>query len=151
MNSKEYMNEYMKRRYRERRSIFIVQLGGKCVDCGSVDNLQFDHVNCEEKEFDIAKRLASAPIDVLSNEIKKCVLRCEMCHIVKTSAEDNSVPHGGGLSGKKNCKCKPCRKRNNEYQRKLRLDKANGVARVGMARSTKSGSRKRREQNPVNS
>lgn len=46
-NNKEYMNEYMKRRYRERRELAFKALGGVCINCGGSNSLEIDHVDRE--------------------------------------------------------------------------------------------------------
>lgn len=133
-DNKEYMKKYMANRYHTRRAFFINELGGECVDCGTVDNLEFDHVDCRSKDFNIAKRLCSAPMDILAREIAKCVLRCHNCHIVKSVAIDNSVPHGGGRSGKNRCTCLPCREKRNEYNKLYRRKVRSGQSgRMGKA------------------
>lgn len=43
------------------------------------------------------------------------------------SAALTSVPHGGGVSGKKGCKCTPCRDRFNAYRRAWRARKASSA------------------------
>lgn len=105
-----YMREYMANRYTKRRSELISFLGGSCVDCSSVDDLQFDHAVASEKSFDIAKRLASASWKAILIEAEKCVLRCGSCHLDKTTRmrDDGSVDHGEGLTGKRNCYCNKC-------------------------------------------
>lgn len=79
--------------YHKRRSEFIELLGGKCVDCGTTEDLQFDHVNPIDKSFDVGSRLSYAYETVLAG-VKKCVLRCKRCHNVKTNL------HGDTLSFK---------------------------------------------------
>lgn len=114
-NYNEYMREYMLKRYHRRRSDSIEKLGGKCVVCGTTDNLEIDHIDRSTKTMDISG-LWSCNIQRYETELKLCQLLCEAHHKEKTSRE-SSVPHGGGVSGKRNCKCEPCRLRKNEYMR----------------------------------
>lgn len=114
-NYNEYMREYMKRRYHERKAESIAKLGGKCVVCGTTENLEFDHIDRTKKTMDI-NTLWSVNLMRYLEELKLIQLLCATHHQEKTSAEQ-SVPHGGGVSGKRNCKCEPCRLRKNEYQR----------------------------------
>lgn len=100
------MREYMLRRYHERRAWAMELLGGRCVDCWAVKDLEFDHVDRELKEFDIAKVWSYSKVK-FEAEIAKCVIRCKECHKARTS-EQMSVEHGGGLTGKKNCYCEKC-------------------------------------------
>lgn len=81
---KRYMNEYMKRRYFQRREHFLSLLGGSCVRCGSTEELDFDHIDSSLKEFSVAKRLASAPMKDLILEMAKCQLLCGPCHHEKS-------------------------------------------------------------------
>jgi hypothetical protein len=113
-NSNEYMRTYLNRRYHERRAEWIEKLGGACIDCGATENLEFDHVDKNLKSFNIAKMLLRRA-EVIDPEMQKCALRCEPCHAKKTSQE--AMVHGGGLSGKKNCKCDPCKARKAEYSK----------------------------------
>lgn len=99
----------------QRRQEAIVKLGGECVDCGSVDKLEFDHVDPSTKEFVMAD-MWTRKQSLIDSELVKCVLRCDLCHINKTNNVDGlSIEHGGGLSGKKNCPCEPCKDRKSEY------------------------------------
>lgn len=116
MSSNEYHREYNLRRYHTRRQHAIEQLGGKCVDCGSTNDLEFDHTVREDKLFD-SKRWMNVSLAKFEAEIQKCVLRCSPCHKIRTS-QQMGVEHGGGTSGKRNCKCAPCKQRKREYMLK---------------------------------
>lgn len=91
-------------------------LGGRCIKCGSVKNLQFDHIDRATKEFDVSRMFRNRARKDLISELNKCQLLCKPCHDEKTSRE-MGVDHGGGLSGKRNCKCALCKARKNEYMR----------------------------------
>jgi hypothetical protein len=121
MSSAEYHRAYNRERYRRLRAEYVAQLGGKCVDCGTEEDLEFDHADASSKSVEVAKMLNYSKA-VRDAEVKKCVLRCSSCHRRKSiSAGDiNSVDHGGGKSGKKNCPCTPCRERKAEYMRDYR-------------------------------
>ncbi len=107
--------EYELNRYHALRIEAIMMLGGKCSSCGSVDNLEFDHINPKNKSFHISA-LWSISKQKFLIELKKCQLLCSTCHKIKTSAE-KSVPHGGGKKGKRNCGCMPCLEKRREYNR----------------------------------
>lgn len=115
----EYMAKYMANRRRERRDKLIQMAGFTCKECGSAKELEFDHRDPSTLSF----RLSGAGLDKawgkILEEFKKCDLLCGSCHLEKTSreCENGQVPHGGGLSGKKNCPCEPCRIRKREYMR----------------------------------
>lgn len=82
----EYMNNYMKLRWKNRRLNAVKQLGGRCVKCGNsnFDDLEFDHINPESKEYTIAK--ASSFSDKrFQEELSKCQILCrDTCHLDKT-------------------------------------------------------------------
>lgn len=61
-----------------------------CVDCKESDPivLEFDHVR-GEKKFNISCLINSTNIDILSQEIKKCEVRCANCHKRKTAKQFN--------------------------------------------------------------
>lgn len=102
-----YMAEYILARYHRRRAEAIEQLGGKCTACGSAESLEFDHIDPKTKTGDTGK-LFTMGEKRLQAELLKCHLLCKSCHGVKTS-QQNSVEHGGGKTGKKNCYCELCK------------------------------------------
>lgn len=116
------MRQYLARRYQKRRSAAIERLGGACVQCGSTDDLQLDHIDRSTKSTNIAK-LILAKDERLLAELAKCQVLCAGCHQKKTSAE-MGVEHGGGVKGKHNCPCLPCREASRrycrEYSRRMR-------------------------------
>lgn len=121
VSNNEYMRVYMLKRYHERRSATLVLLGGKCVRCGATELLEIDHIDRSTKGFDLT-RLWSIVYSEYLEEVAKCQILCRSCHLKKTIAE-NSVDHGGGLSGKKNCPCAPCKKRKAEYMREYKKNR----------------------------
>lgn len=83
MPGMEYHREYNLARYYRKRSEYIDLLGGKCVKCGSQEDLHFDHINPEEKSFSVGANITSSPDKVL-RELSKCQLLCYDCHKTKT-------------------------------------------------------------------
>ena len=67
----------------------------------------------------MTKSLASRSYEKLVEEMKKCQLLCRRCHLEKSrEAKDlGNVDHGGGLSGKRNCKCDPCKAKKAAYMK----------------------------------
>lgn len=116
-----YMREYMKNRWQRRRTETIAVMGGRCAECLSTKGLEFDHIDPSQKSFSVSKSTTVA-IHKWWLEIAKCQLLCEDCHQEKTIKEQ-SVEHGGGLTGKKNCKCQLCRTTRNAYMRKWKASK----------------------------
>lgn len=113
-----YMKGYLAKRYQARRDAAIVTLGGECISCGGISDLQFDHQDRGLKSFSMAK-IWLGKQDRLQAELAKCQLLCSACHLIKT-VDERSVPHGGGKKGRRNCKCDPCRERNRQYMRDFR-------------------------------
>lgn len=93
-------------------------LGGKCVFCGTSENLHFDHLNPKNKEFTIAKIL-TFPMEVIEKEVKKCQLLCATCHKKKTleKQEFGKLAPCGTMWRYKHygCRCDKCRKARSDY------------------------------------
>lgn len=83
MLSKEKHREYNLKYYHNKRKRIISELGGKCIVCGSTENLEFDHVNKNNKLFGISRRICNS-YEHIKPEIDKCVILCRDCHIAKT-------------------------------------------------------------------
>lgn len=88
-----YQPEYQRRRYEERMDEMKAYLGGRCVRCGTTDELQFDHVDPTTKCFSIA-RYWNRPWKIMVVELDKCQLLCKPHHRDKTIAN-------GDLRGKR--------------------------------------------------
>ena len=117
------MKEYMLKRYHERRKQAITKLGDKCVICGNTENLQFDHIDPESKNFTIAK-LSSINETDFWKEIDKCQLLCEECHKLKSIADaglKQAKGFHGTISTYRYCKCELCRKAKSEYSKDQRI------------------------------
>ena len=108
-----YQRIYQLKRYHARRDEAINILGGKCVFCAATENLEIDHIEKHEKSINLSG-LWSIPKVRFYKELEKCQALCKTCHKGKTSIE-NSVNHGEGLTGKKNCYCLKCRPLKREY------------------------------------
>lgn len=116
-NHNAYMRQYMKNRYDARRRQALEALGGKCADCGSTENLEFDHIDPSTKLTVIAK-MWTASEKKFWGEIRKCQLLCVGCHRDKTLAElgrQNARKTHGTLSSHRYCRCASCRQVHNEY------------------------------------
>ena len=83
----EKLVEEQRRIRDERRTILRNRLGGKCVRCGSIENLEFDHIIKETKSFTIGSSLTRFSIEELILEADKCQLLCRPCHIEKSHEE----------------------------------------------------------------
>ena len=125
MNSNEYMNNYMKERYLKRRLKAIERLGGKCINCESKENLQFDHIDPLTKVASIAK-MSSMSEEKFWLEVDKCQLLCLRCHQSKTLLDLNQqnakITHGT-LSSYRYCKCDLCKKAKSDYMKEYNKKK----------------------------
>lgn len=91
MRAKGKHREYNLKYYHSRRAELINKLGGRCSLCGSVEDLQFDHMDSSLKEFAISKNLQRG-IQFLADELDKCQLLCKKCHMKKSKeCKDTNV------------------------------------------------------------
>ena len=112
-----YNKEQQQKYLQLRRSKAKSYLGEECRYCGKDDTLEFDHIDKSTKEYEISVGIAQhIAWDKLVIELDKCQLLCHDCHKEKSDKEQ-SVEHGGGLSGKKNCPCLLCKVKKAEYMR----------------------------------
>lgn len=63
---------------------------GPCVDCGSTENLEVDHVDAKTKQYNPA-RIWSRRKEIRDAELSKCVVRCYSCHKAKTLTESPKI------------------------------------------------------------
>jgi len=105
------MKEYQRLRYKKRRDAAIKALGSQCAHCGSIESLELDHIDANNKTYEIGKIIGGGSEAKVQAELAKCQVLCKECHIKKSYAEGDleSVEHGGGNSGKRNCPCAPCK------------------------------------------
>ena len=79
---KKCRTEYSDERRRSIKIKAIEYLGGKCVDCGIVDDpciYDFHHVDPTIKEIAFGTR-GGKSFESLKSELDKCVLLCANCH-----------------------------------------------------------------------
>jgi len=128
-SSNEYMRSYMAARRTERRSILVEMLGGKCVTCGSRNNLEFDHKAPGSASFRMSGKDLDRSWDSILVELKKCQLLCHDCHRAKTVANreagggynKNTSPQQHGTMRcyqETKCKCSLCVKAKRLYRAK---------------------------------
>jgi len=72
-------------RWRKRlKSKLVAAMGGKCQCCGydkCQEALEFHHIDPSKKEFSFgAVRAAPKRLEVISDELEKCILVCSNCH-----------------------------------------------------------------------
>ena len=90
--NKEKIREERREQHKEKRAICLEYLGGKCVKCGTIHNLQFDHIKREGKKYEISSRVNNK-FDNLKEELDKCQLLCAPCHLQKTAKEWADITH----------------------------------------------------------
>jgi hypothetical protein len=76
-------NKYNTKRKKGRKAEAVAYLGGKCNECGLVDDCidvyDFHHKDQNEKDFTISQRRGWS-FERLKVELDKCVLLCANCH-----------------------------------------------------------------------
>ena len=124
----EYMKKYVLERHRKRMAQAIALLGGKCARCGSIQDLDIDHIDPATKAFSISKKAAGVSEEKFQAELRKCQLLCRACHNDKSIRERGQLPRGerhGTLTKANTCKCDLCRAakaaHNKAYKAKRKL------------------------------
>lgn len=98
-----------------RRAMFLD--GRVCVDCGAAENLEFDHVDPQQK---VSHRIWTWPLSRIVEELAKCVVRCGPCHDER-HARERRAPCGTASAYRRGCRCQPCRVAHRDDQRRRRL------------------------------
>ena len=107
----------MKERRNANRAYAIGKLGGKCVNCGATEHLQFDHIKTRrEHGGSIVANMLAHGRSRLDKELERCQLLCRDCHRDKTMNDmkwkDSKTEHGTPRSYL-HCKCTICRTAHN--------------------------------------
>lgn len=119
-DNKELNSANNLKRYHKRRAFGIAKLGGKCVQCSSVKNLEFDHIDPTTKTISLGKEW-SVPLERFLLELEKCQLLCKSCHKEKTSKERKVEIHGTwGMYRNRKCRCDTCKTFVNAYQKEYK-------------------------------
>lgn len=101
--------EYQLQWIKDRRDKGLAILGGICAECGSSDNLEFDHIDPKKKTANMA-RLWSCSWTAIEAELVKCQLLCTECHLAKTVEQFTTKAHGTPSMYKNHkCRCAICR------------------------------------------
>lgn len=120
--NKEYHRLYNMRRYNKYIYEAKINLGGKCNQCGSLENLEFDHIDPATKTFSVSNWLGRTKFDFWE-EVKKCQLLCNTCHIAKHAIAKNTH---GTLSSYRYCKCILCKTAKASYMKEYKLRSLSG-------------------------
>ena len=100
----------------------IDYLGGKCSNCGSTENLEFDHIKPTTKLFTIAGNILKNWNKLIA-ELDKCQLLCHNDHQTKTLLERGykRAKHGTyTMYNNHKCRCSPCQEAHTNYHRQYR-------------------------------
>lgn len=104
-----YMREYMRKKHAARKAAAIQLLGSKCIQCGSMNNLEFDHIDPSTKSYTIARIYTHSEVK-FQTELAKCQLLCESCHKEKHASQ---APCGTDARYSAGCRCADCKKAHN--------------------------------------
>jgi hypothetical protein len=83
-------NEYMRNWYASRIKSMHNKLGGSCVVCGRVDNLEIDHIDPTTKASNVT-RLWNKSWEEINKELQKCQLLCVEHHREKSAREGSQT------------------------------------------------------------
>lgn len=98
-------------------------LGGKCVNCNTLERLQFDHIknDREGSKKTITYMLNTTSWEKVMEELKKCQLLCFSCHIKKSNSERGRTGlHLHGTMTKyraDKCRCADCKRVHSLYMK----------------------------------
>jgi hypothetical protein len=110
------MRGYIKARRQYRRAQLIEMLGGRCVRCGSTDELEFDHIDPATKAFAVGSDMSRA-WERLVEEALKCQLLCRPCHVTKGREHRPEPRHSYYRYWYYGCRCPICTEANAEKGR----------------------------------
>lgn len=103
--TKEAQREYQRQWIAKRRADYFD--GKSCVNCGSLDKLELDHIDPSTK---IDSHIWSWSITRREEELVKCQVLCHTCHLEKTLKSYPERQHGtSAMYKQENCRCVECR------------------------------------------
>lgn len=100
-------------------------LGGRCVRCGATKDLEFDHIEPENKVANLT--VLALLRETFWAEVAKCQLLCIEHHREKTASERVPWKHGVYGFRAKKCRCDICASEHRAFQRE-RKARAKAVA-----------------------
>lgn len=109
---------YQLRWSKDRRNAWIASRGGSCESCGSMDELQVDHIDPATKVYN-PRSVWNRRAEIREAELAKCQVLCATCHRAKTDAE-NAATHGSHSMYVKGCRCDDCRQAHAAQARRTR-------------------------------
>ncbi len=135
MNRLEYQKEYQKKRIAEGKAYAMRKLGEVCANCGTNEELQFDHIEPlnDANAYRVAQMFTFSRAK-LDAELEKCQLLCVPCHKQKSAYIDRehaSLRHGT-LSAYRYCKCTECKRAKSEHNKRARTSVVEGGSHKSM-------------------
>lgn len=108
---------YQRRWIADRKAAWLAE-HGPCVQCGSVERLEVDHIDPTLKVRARDHAIWSYSAEHRAAELAKCQVLCHACHLEKTSARRRAlVQHGTTtMYSVVGCRCDPCRTAKAAYQ-----------------------------------
>lgn len=102
---RQFLREWYQNVMKQRRLAW--EAANTCVDCGSKENLELDHVDPSLK---ISHNIWSWSEKRRNEELAKCVARCHECHKKRTIAQQSKPSNHGARSFymKYGCRCDLC-------------------------------------------
>lgn len=105
---REYIRNYQREWLRKRRDSWLKE-NGPCVECGSWEKLEVDH---KDRTTKVTHAVWSWSKQRREEELAKCQVLCEDCHMKKTIAELRTHPPHGTIARYTNphykCRCRLC-------------------------------------------
>lgn len=104
-----------------------VEEHGPCVQCGSSESLEIDHIDPKVK---VTNHVWSWSAHRRVEELAKCQVLCVACHRKKSAAAYPPIPHGTRSRYQGGCRCDLCRQASSVDGRRYRAErKAKGLGR----------------------
>lgn len=102
--NKEQQRQYQRQWIANRRIEYFKDK--YCVQCGSTEQLELDHINRKTK---VDHRIWSWSKTKRDEELAKCQVLCRDCHKLKTKLENIIQIHGLSMYKYHGCKCDICK------------------------------------------
>lgn len=113
----EQKREYMRRWMAARRAAWLKE-HGPCVECGSSEDLQVDHI---DRTLKVSHKVWSWSEVRRNEELAKCQVLCWECHKKKTNVDLERFQHGTqNMYSKQHCRCSLCTAAHRESMRTWR-------------------------------
>ena len=110
------------------RRMAYLKAHGPCLNCGSEDNLELDHISPEDKEYKVSLafyRRELRPKDIA--ELAKCRVLCHGCHKLR------HLPlHGTVSRYHRGCRCSGCKAGKRERMIRKRMEIRNKTRPLGV-------------------